>query len=90
MQNLKLLGMRIEILHDDLEKKDIYNFTTSNIGTMHDRVGKKNWFGTYQLTTPSNRYILFSKSKTYDSKLFETLLITESYYIELIYGPDVE
>ena len=56
----------------------------------HDRVGKKNWFGTYQLTTPSNRYILFSKSKTYDSKLFETLLITESDYIELIYGPDVE
>ena len=41
VQNLKLLGMRIEILHDDLEKKDIYNFTTSNIGTMHDRVGKK-------------------------------------------------
>ena len=25
-----------------------------------------------------------------NSKLFETLLITESDYIELIYGPDVE
>ena len=41
VQNLKLIGMRIEVLHDDLEKKDIYKFTKSNIGTLDDRVKKK-------------------------------------------------
>ena len=82
--------MRIEVLHDDLEKKDVYKFTKSNIGTLDDRAEKKNWFGTIQLDTLGSRYILFSKRKTFDSKLFETLLITESDYIELIYSPDVE
>ena len=90
VQNLKLIGMRIEVLHDDLEKKDIYKFTKSNIGTLDDRAEKENWFGTIQLDPLGNRYILFSKRKTFDSKLFETLLITESDYIELIYSPDVE
>jgi len=36
-----------------------------------------------------NKYVLFGKSKTYDSKLFETLLITTGEYADLIYGSDV-
>ena len=37
-----------------------------------------------------DRFILFSKRKTYDSKLFETLSITTGDYRELLYSPDVE
>ena len=41
VQNLKLIGMRIEVLHEDLDKKDVYEFTKSNIGTLDDRAEKK-------------------------------------------------
>ena len=43
-------------------KKDVYEFTKSNIGTLDDRA-EKNWFGTIQLDSLGNRYILFSKRK---------------------------
>ena len=90
MYKTKLYWIEIEILHDDLEKDDLYRFTNSNIDSIDDKVQDiKKWYGSIRLDM-QNRYVLFSKSKTYDPKLFETLLITESDYIELIYGPDVE
>ena len=89
VQNLKLIGFRLKILHDDLEKDELQRFTKSNIGSIDDKVKGKKWFGTVQVNSV-DRFILFSKSKTYDSKLLETLSITSGDYRELLYSPDVE
>ena len=76
-------------MHDDLEKDELQRFTKSNIGSIDDKVKGKKWFGTVQVNSV-DRFILFSKSKTYDSKLLETLSITSGDYRELLYSPDVE
>ena len=89
VQNLKLIGFRLKILHDDLEKDELQRFTKSNIGSLDDKVKGKKWFGTVQVNSV-DRFILFSKNKTYDSKLLETLSITSGDYRELLYSPDVE
>ena len=89
VQNLKLIGFRMEILHDDLSKDNLFKFTKANIGFIDDKVKNKQWFGTVEVKSV-DRFILFSKRKTYDSKLFETLSITTGDYRELLYSPDVE
>ena len=89
VQNLKLIGFRVEILHDDLENDELYRFVNLNIAPIDNKAKGKKWFGTIQLDS-LGRYILFSKRKTYDSKLLETLLITTGDYSSLIYGRDVE
>ena len=42
VQNLKLIGFRIEILHDDLSKDNLFKFTKANIGFIDDKVKNKN------------------------------------------------
>ena len=79
----------MEILHDDLSKDNLFKFTKANIGFIDDKVKNKQWFGTVEVKSV-DRFILFSKRKTYDSKLFETLSITTGDYRELLYSPDVE
>ena len=79
----------MEILHDDLSKDNLFKFTKANIGFIDDKVKNKKWFGTVEVKSV-DRFILFSKRKTYDSKLFETLSITTGDYRELLYSPDVE
>ena len=49
VQNLKLIGFRIEILHDDLSKDNLFKFTKANIGFIDDKVKNKQWFGTVEV-----------------------------------------
>ena len=89
VKNAKFIGLKLKILHDDLEKDDLYRFTNSNIDSIDDKVQDiKKWYGSVRLDM-QNRYVLFGKSKSYDSRLFETLLITTGEYADLIYGSDV-
>ena len=36
VQNAKFIGLKLKILHDDLEKDDLYRFTKSNIDSIDD------------------------------------------------------
>ena len=49
VQNLKLIGFRLKILHDDLEKDELQRFTKSNIGSINDKFKGKKWFGKVQV-----------------------------------------
>lgn len=90
LQNFKLIAMKFETYHNDIKKKDLYQFTSSNVGFITDeRVKDEKWFGTTKLESDS-RYILYSKSKSFDDRILESLLITKAEYSDLLYGEFVE
>ena len=36
LQNFKLIAMKFETYHNDIKKKDLYKFTSSNVGFITD------------------------------------------------------
>ena len=89
LQNFELIAMKFEPITMIL-KKDLYQFTSSNVGFITDeKVKDEKWFGTTKLESDS-RYILYSKSKSFDDRILESLLITKAEYSDLLYGEFVE